>query len=109
MLKKTKNKDEVETINSYSLSIKKEFQNENTIKSYHSELRKILTNMLNLSQVGLDVVKFRSIDLQTPKHQGGFETIKHPIYELQLPIEFRTKDSNDESGMHRDIMDDYRN
>ena len=109
-LKDAHDRNDEEIISSYAISIKKELPNDNTETKYHSELRKILTNMLNLSQVGLDVVKFRSIDFQNMTHQGVAETIKHRIYELQLPVEVHhVKDSKDMGGMHRDIMDDYRN
>ena len=109
-LKDAHDRNDEEIISSYTISIKKELQNDNTETKYHSELRKILTNMLNLSQVGLDVIKFRSIDFQNMTHQGFAETIKHRIYELQLPVEVHhVKDSKDMGGMHRDIMDDYRN
>ena len=109
-LKDAHDRNDEEIISSYAISIKKELPNDNTETKYHSELRKLLTNMLNLSQVGLDVVKFRSIDFQNITHQGVAETIKHRIYELQLPIEVHhVKDSKDMGGMHRDIMDDYRN
>ena len=109
-LRKAHERTDEEIITSYNISIKKELQNDNTEKKYHSELRKLLTNMLNLSQVGLDVVKFRSIDFQNMTHQGVAETIKHRIYELQLPVEVRHMDRyNDESGATRDIMEDYRN
>ena len=92
------------------MSIKKELQIENTVKKYHSELRKILSNMLNLSQVGLDTVKSRNIDFQNMTHQGIAETIKHRIYELQLPVEVRHIDRyNDEGEINKDIMEDYRN
>ena len=109
-LREAHDRNDEEIINSYGISIKKELQNDSTEKKYHSELSKILTNMLNLSQIGLDVVKFRSIDFQNMTHQGVAETIKHPIYELQLPVEVRHIDRyNDEGGINRDIMDDYRN
>ena len=88
-LREAHDRNDEEIINSYGMSIKKELQNENTVKNYHNELRKILTNMLNLSQVGLDIVKSKSIDFQNITHQGVAETIKHRIYELQLPVEVR--------------------
>ena len=103
-LRKAHERTDEEIISSYNISIKKELQNDSTEKSYHSGLRKILTNMLNLSQVGLDVVKFRSIDFQNMTHQGVAETIKHRIYELQLPVEVRHIDRfNEKGGMYRDI------
>ena len=109
-LKDAHDRNDEEIISSYAISIKKELPNDNTETKYHSELRKILTNMLNLSQIGLDVIKFRSIDFQNMTHQGVAETIKHRIYELQLPIEVHhVKDSKDMGGIHRDIMDDYMN
>ena len=110
LLRKADTKDETETINSYNLSIKKELKNEDTIKKYHSNLHQILKKMLCVEQVGIDVIKHRSIDFQTPMQQGGFETIKHPIYQLELPVEVRhINKNNDEGGFKRDISEDYRN
>ena len=109
-LREAHDRNEEEIINSYGMSIKKELRIENTVKKYHSELRKILTNMLNLSQVGLDTVKSKSIDFQNMTPQGIAETIKHRIYELQLPVEVRHIDKyNDEGEINRVILDDYRN
>ena len=109
-LREAHDRNDEEIINSYGMSIKKELQIENTVKKYHSELRKILSNMLNLTQVGLDTVKSKSIDFQNMAHRGIAETIKHRIYELQLPVEVRHIDRyNDEGGINKDIMEDYRN
>ena len=103
-LREAHDRNDEEIINSYGISIKKELQNDSTEKKYHSELSKILTNMLNLSQIGLDVVKFRNIDFQNMTHQGVAESIKHRIYELRLPVEVRHIDRfNEEGGMYRDI------
>ena len=103
-LREAHDRNDEEIINSYGISIKKELQNDSTEKKYHSELSKILTNMLNLSQIGLDVVKFRNIDFQKMTHQGVAESIKHRIYELRLPVEVRHIDRfNEEGGMYRDI------
>ena len=54
--------------------------------------------------------KYQSIDFKSMTHQGVAETIKHRIYELQLPVEVRHIDRyNDEGEINKDIMEDYRN